>query len=283
MEKIKLANGYEIPLLGFGVFQITDLKLCEESVSSALKTGYRLFDTAACYGNERAVGNALKKSGLSREEVYISTKVWIQDAGYDETMRSFYKSLNNLQTDYLDLYFIHMPYSDYHGSWRAMEDLYVQGKIRALGVSNFRADRLVDLILSHHVRPAINQIELHPYCQQQDLLQVMEKYGIKAMAWAPFAEGRNGLFADKTLIEIGTKYGKSSAQIVLRWLTQCGIVAIPKSVNADRIKTNFDIWDFTLSPAETARITAMDLRKNLILDTESVSEICRLYSICFQQ
>lgn len=194
MEKIVLNNGVEMPLLGFGVFQITDEKQCEECVLNALKIGYRLIDTAACYGNERAVGNAIKRSGIAREDIFISSKVWIQDAGYQETMKSFEKTLENLQTDYLDLYLIHMPYGNYHGSYQAMEELYHAGKIKAVGVCNFLPDRLVDLILTHSVVPAVNQIEMHPFYQQTELREIMKKYHIQTMAWAPFAEGQKEYF-----------------------------------------------------------------------------------------
>lgn len=235
MENITLNNGVKMPLLGFGVFQITDEKECEESVRTALKTGYRLIDTAACYGNERAVGKAVKESGIPRSEIFLSSKVWIQDAGYEATKKSFEKTLKNLQTDYLDLYLIHMPYGDYYGSWRAMEELYEAGKIKAIGVCNFEEDRLADLILNNKIVPAVNQIELHPFFQQKKTRSLMEKYEIKAMAWAPFAEGQNQIFTNPKLEEIGKQYQKTSAQVILRWLNQEQIIAIPKSVHEDRI------------------------------------------------
>ena len=229
MERIQLNNGVEMPQLGFGVFQITDEKVCEHSVLNTLKAGYRLIDTAACYGNERAVGEAVKKSGICREEIFLTSKVWIQDTGYQATKKSFEKTLENLQTDYLDLYLIHMPYGDYHGSYEAMEELYQAGRIKAIGVCNFLPDRLVDLILSHSVVPAINQIELHPFCQQRELRQLMEKYNIQTMAWAPFAEGQNCIFQNETLTEIGNKYGKTPAQVILRWM--CGRKILLQSQN----------------------------------------------------
>lgn len=283
MERIRLHNGVEMPLLGLGVFQVTDGKVCRESVLTALRTGYRLIDTAACYGNEKAVGEAIRESGIPREEIFLTSKVWIQDAGYEKTMRSFAKTLENLGTDYLDLYLIHMPYGDYHGSWRAMEELYHAGKIKAIGVCNFLPDRLLDLILSHEVTPAVNQIELHPFCQQKALRQVMAAYGIVPMAWAPFAEGQNGIFTHPILAEIGRPYGKTPAQVVLRWLRQNGIVAIPKSVHAERIQQNFAVEDFTLSPADMVQIGALDTEKPLILDVPSLNEVYRLHGIRFEQ
>lgn len=280
---IQLNNGVKMPPLGFGVFQITDQTVCRQSVLTALRTGYRLIDTAACYGNEKAVGEAIRESGLDRKELFLTSKVWIQDAGYEKTMRSFEKTLENLQTDYLDLYLIHMPYGDYHGSWRAMEELYHAGKIRAIGECNFLPDRLTDLILSHEIIPAINQIELHPFCQQRLLRQVMEQYHITPMAWAPFAEGQNGMFTNPVLTAIGARYGKSPAQVALRWLLQEGIVAIPKSVHAERIQQNFDVDDFVLSPADMVQISAMDTGHSLILDVPSLNEVYRLHSIRFEQ
>ena len=280
---IQLNSGVKMPPLGFGVFQITDQTICKHSVLTALRTGYRLIDTAACYGNEKAVGEAIRESGLDRKDLFLVSKVWIQDADYEKTMRSFEKTLENLQTDYLDLYLIHMPYGDYHGSWRAMEELYHAGKIRAIGVCNFLPDRLTDLILSHEIVPAVNQIELHPFCQQRLLRQVMEQYHITPMAWAPFAEGQNGMFTDPVLTAIGAQYGKSPAQVALRWLRQEGIVAIPKSIHAERIQQNFDVDDFVLSPADMVQISAMDTGHSLILDVPSLNEVYRLHSIRFEQ
>lgn len=283
MDTITLNNGVEMPLEGLGVFQVTDEVECERAMADALDAGYRLFDTAACYGNERAVGAALAKSGVAREEAFLVSKVWIQDAGYERTKASFEKTLSNLGTDYLDLYLIHMPYGDYHGSWRAMENLLAEGRVRAIGVCNFLPDRLADLILSHNVVPAVNQIELHPFCQQRAVRRLMDDYGIAAMAWGPFAEGRREIFVDGTLSDIGAPYGKTSAQVILRWLRQEGIIAIPKSVHADRIRQNIDIDDFELAPADMARIQAMDERRPLILDVASVLEAYRLHGIVFEQ
>ncbi len=283
MDTVELNNGIKMPLLGFGVFQVTDASVCEAAVLHAIKTGYRMIDTAACYGNERAVGNAVKKSGIRREDIFLVSKVWIQDAGYEKTMRSFAKTLENLQTDHLDLYLIHMPYGDYHGSWRAMEELYREGKVRAIGVCNFLADRLADLILSHEIVPAVNQIELHPFCQQRNLREVMKRYDIAPMAWAPFAEGRNGLFSNQMLAMIGKKYGKSPAQVVLRWLRQNGIIAIPKSVHEERIEQNFAVDDFTLSEEDMRAVETLDNGHPLILDITSLDEVYRLHGIKFEQ
>ena len=283
MDTIQLNNGVTMPLMGLGVFQVTDQQVCKESVLSALKIGYRLIDTAACYGNEKAVGEAIRESGLDRKELFLTSKVWIQDAGYEKTMHSFEKTLKNLGTDYLDLYLIHMPYGDYHGSWRAMEELHRAGKIRAIGVCNFLPDRLTDLILSHEIIPAVNQIELHPFCQQRSLRQVMAQYHIAAMAWAPFAEGQNGIFTHPVLTEIGKQYGKTPAQVVLRWLRQEGVVAIPKSVHAERIAQNFDVDDFTLSAADMVQISELDMGKPLILNVPSLNEVYRLHNIRFKQ
>lgn len=283
MDTIQLNNKVTMPLLGFGVFQITDQELCEQSVLNALNTGYRMIDTAASYGNEEAVGNAINESGIAREDIFISSKVWIQDAGYEKTMKSFEKTLHNLQTDYLDLYLIHMPYGDYHGSWRSMEDLYRSGRVKAIGVCNFFEDRLVDLILSHEIVPAVNQIEMHPFCQQKDLRTVMQQYDIKTMTWAPFAEGNNGIFTNKTLAEIGVKYGKSPAQVILRWFRQNDIITIPKSIRLECIQENFMVDDFALSGEDMIQIEHMDLVGSLILEIQNLDEVYRLHKIQFEQ
>ncbi len=283
MDTITLNNGVEMPLEGLGVFQVTDEAECERAVLEALRAGYRLVDTAACYGNERAVGAALRESGVPRDEVFLVSKVWIQDAGYERTRASFERTLENLGTSYLDLYLIHMPYGDYHGSWRAMEELLADGHVRAIGVCNFMPDRLSDLILTHDVAPAVNQIELHPFCQQRPLRQLMGRYDIVPMAWAPFAEGLRGLFSDHTLTAIGAAHGKTAAQVVLRWLRQEGVVAIPKSVHAERIRENLDVDDFELTAADLAQIDAMDEGSSLILDVPDVREVYRLHGITFEQ
>lgn len=283
MKQIQLNNGVSMPQLGYGVFQIDDLAQCEQGVRYALQIGYRLIDTAACYGNEAAVGRAITKSDVPREDIFISSKVWIQDSGYEKTMASFQKTLDNLQTDYLDLYLIHMPYGDYYGSWRAIEDLYRAGKIRAIGVCNFLPDRLVDLIQSFDVVPAVNQIELHPFSQRRELRDLMAKYRIAPMAWAPFAEGQNHLFTHPVLKAIGDQYGKTPAQVTLRWLQQNDVIAIPKSVHMERIRQNYAVDDFTLSDADMVKINALDTGHPLILDVDTCKEAYRLHQITFVQ
>lgn len=283
MKKIQLNNGLEMPLRGLGVFQVTDKNVCEQTVLQALNIGYRMIDTAACYGNETAVGNAIEKSGIERKDIFIVSKVWIQDAGYDKTKKSFFKTLENLKTDYLDLYLVHMPYGDYHGSWRAMEELYKEGRVKAIGVCNFLEDRLTDLILSHEIVPAVNQMELHPFCQQKKLREMMKKYDIKPMAWAPFAEGKDDIFQNETLSAIGKKYGKTPAQVILCWLMQSGIIAIPKSVHEERLKENFSTGNFVLSDDDMKRIEAMDRKESLILNITSLDEVYRLHNIRFEQ
>ncbi|KAH0792568.1 aldo/keto reductase [Histomonas meleagridis] len=272
-----------MPLLGFGVYLVTDLEECEKSVLFALKSGYRMIDTAAVYGNEKAVGKAIKESGIPREEIFIVSKVWIQDADYEKTKQSFAKTLENLQTNYLDLYLIHMPYGDYHGSWRAMEELYSEGKIRAIGVSNFLEDRLVDLVLTHKIVPAVNQVELHPFFQQKSLRKVMEKYQIKPMAWGPLAQGKNDIFKSPILNSISEKYHKTPAQVILRWLIQSQIIAIPKSVHENRIQENININDFNLSDTDIEQIEQMDTGKCLILNITSLEEVYRLHGMHFEQ
>lgn len=254
-----------------------DLNQCEESVLHALKTGYRLIDTAVAYENEEAVGNAIKRSGIKREEIFITSKAWISYDGYKKTLQSFEQTLKKLQTDYLDLYLIHMPLGDYHGTWRAMEELYKAGKINAIGVCNFLEDRLVDLILSHEIVPAVNQVEMHPFNQQQELRKVMGKYNIKTMAWGPFAEGKNGIFTNEVLVNIGKKYGKSAAQVIIRWFREKGVITIPKSVHPERIEENFQVDDFTLTNEDMEEIENLDLKHSLILDITSLDEIYRMH------
>lgn len=283
MEKLQLSNGFELPILGFGVYQIGDLDECRRSVASALDWDYRLIDTAAFYGNERAVGDALRESAIPREEVSLSSKVWIQQNGYEGTMQSFEKTLINLQTDYLDLYLIHMPYGDYQGSWRAMEDLYDQGRVRAIGVCNFLPDRLIDLILSSRIAPMVNQIELHPFTQQIALRKVMAEQGVAPMAWAPLAKGRRGIFDNPVLMRIGQRYGKSPAQIILRWLTQQGICAIPKSAHEERIRENHNIADFSLDDDDMHDIRAMDTGGRLFLNVDTPEETTRLHGLSYTQ
>jgi diketogulonate reductase-like aldo/keto reductase len=260
VDHVKLNNGIQMPILGFGVFQVQDLKECENAVLTALETGYRLIDTAASYMNESAVGIAIRKSGVAREDLFITTKLWVQDAGYEKTKKAFDRSLNRLQTDYLDLYFIHQPYGDVHGSWRAMEELYKAGKIKAIGVSNFQPDRIMDIIAFNEVVPAVNQIETHPFNQQIDTQKFLEDNKVQIESWGPFAEGRNYLFKNELLLTIAAKYNKSVAQVVLSWLIQRGVVAIPKSVRKERIQENFNVFDFELTLADMASIATLDMK-----------------------
>ena len=258
MKNVTLNNGIQMPVLGFGVYQITDPAECEQAVYDALMAGYRLIDTAAAYKNEEAVGKAVIKSGIPRDELFITTKLWIQDAGYDSTKRAFEESLKRLQTDYLDLYLIHQPFGDIYSSWRAMEDLYNEGKIRAIGVSNFLPDRLLDLILHNKITPAVNQVETHPFLQQIENAEFMKENNVQIESWAPFAEGKNNIFQNEILLSIAGKYNKSVAQIILRWLTQRDIVVIPKSVRKERIIENFDIFDFELSKEDMEKIATLN-------------------------
>ncbi|WP_323173670.1 aldo/keto reductase [Natrialba sp. PRR66] len=266
METVTLNNDVEMPILGFGTYQIDDLEVCERSVSDALRTGYRLIDTAAGYENEEAVGRAIETSDVAREDVFVTTKLWIQDAGYESTKRAFERSLDRLGLDYLDLYLIHQPFGDVHGSWQAMEDLYHEDKIRAIGVSNFHPDRLIDLIVHNEVVPAVNQIETHPFYQRTEDAEFMSRHEIQHESWGPFAEGRNNLFENDVLVSIGKQYSKSAAQVVLRWLIQRGIVAIPKSVHEERIVENFDIFDFELSTDDMNTISELNEFESLFPD-----------------
>lgn len=259
MQKIRLNNGSEMPLLGFGVFQMTDAAECERAVIDAIDTGYRLIDTAASYQNETQVGNALKQSGIPRDDIFVTTKLWLQDASYEGAKAQFERSLNRLQLDHVDLYLIHQPYGDVHGAWRAMEELQQAGKIRDIGVSNFHPDRLADLIAFNNVMPAVNQIEVNPFNQQLQAVPWMQSRGIQPQAWAPFAEGRNGLFQHPVLAAIGAKRGKSVGQIVLRWIFQRGIASLAKSVRKERMEENIDILDFELTQDEMVQITALDM------------------------
>ncbi len=278
MQKVLLNNGLEMPLLGFGVFQVTDLDECENGVYEAINAGYRLIDTAASYGNEAAVGKAIKRSGVARKELFITTKLWIQDTGYENTRKAFEKSLQRLKLDYLDLYLIHQPYGDIYGSWRAMEELYNEGKIRAIGVSNFHPDRVMDLIMHNKVVPAVNQIETHPFCQQLETQKFLLENKIQIESWGPFAEGKNNLFQNELLLSIAGKYKKSVAQVILRWLTQRKVVAIPKSVHKERIIENLNIFDFDLSAVELDKITTLDTKKSLFFDHRDPEIVKRLSS-----
>jgi 2,5-diketo-D-gluconate reductase A len=255
-----------MPLLGFGVFQIADLAECERAVPDALSVGYRLLDTAASYGNEEAVGNAIKRSGVPREELFITTKLWINDAGYDKTRRAFERSMQRLQLDTLDLYLIHQPVGDVYGAWRAMEELHREGRIRAIGVSNFHPDRVMDFIMHHEVKPAVNQIETHPFHQQVEAQKFLQENGVQMESWGPFAEGKNNIFHNTLLKSIADNHGKSIAQVVVRWLTQRGIVAIPKSVRKERMAENFDVFDFELSAHEMSSIATLDTGTSSFFD-----------------
>jgi len=266
MQKVLLNNSVEMPILGFGVFQIADAEECERSVFDALQAGYRLLDTAAAYGNEEAVGKAIKRSGVTREEIFVTTKLWIQDAGYESAKRAFERSLKRLQLDYLDLYLIHQPYGDVYGSWRAMEELNREGRVRAIGVSNFYPDRLMDLMVHNEVVPAVNQIETHPFCQQIVAQQFMQENNVQIESWGPFAEGKNNIFGNDLLRSIAGKYGKTVAQVILRWLTQRGVVVIPKSVRQERIIENYNIFDFELSAEDMAAIVSLDTKQSLFFD-----------------
>ncbi|SFV31733.1 Aldo/keto reductase [Thermoflavifilum thermophilum] len=266
MEMITLNNGVKMPILGFGVFQISDLEVCERSVLHALQTGYRLIDTAAAYMNEEAVGRAIRKSGVPREELFITTKLWIQDAGYEKAKLAFRRSLKKLQLDYLDLYLIHQPFNDVYGAWRAMEELYREGKIRAIGVSNFLPDRLMDLICYNDITPAVNQVETHPFHQQVENQRFMESLRVQIESWAPFAEGKNQIFENPVLVSIARKHQKSVAQVILRWLIQRRVVVIPKSVHPERIEENFRVFDFTLDEEDMQAIRQLDTHQSLFLD-----------------
>lgn len=263
MKKVTLNNGVEMPILGFGVFQITDLEECEQSVLTAIESGYRLIDTAASYQNETAVGKAIKRSAVPREELFITTKLWIEDTGYEKTKEAIERSLNKLQLDYLDLYLIHQPYGDIHGSWRAMEELYKAGKIRAIGISNFHPDRVVDLMAFNEIVPAVNQIETHPFHQQIETQKFLMENNVQIQSWASFAEGKNDLFNNELLASIGKKYNKSVAQVVLRWLTQRGVAVIPKSVNRGRMIENINVFDFELTAEDMAAIQSLDTKESL--------------------
>jgi diketogulonate reductase-like aldo/keto reductase len=266
MENVILNNGVEMPILGFGVYQVTDLNECETSVLNAINAGYRLIDTAQVYGNEVAVGKAIKKSGVARNKLFITTKLWVSDVSYDKAKKAFERSLANLGLDYLDLYLIHQPYGDVHGAWHAMEELYKEGKIRAIGISNFQPDRVMDMIVFNEVVPAVNQIETHPFNQHIETQKFLMENKVQIESWGPFAEGRNDIFKNEVLASIGEKYNKSIAQVILRWLTQRGVVAIPKSVRKERIIENFNIFDFKLSTADMEAIATLDTGKSLFFD-----------------
>lgn len=279
MQKVMLNNEVEMPILGFGVFQVPDPEECERSVSEALRTGYRLIDTAAAYLNEEAVGKAIKTSGVPREELFVTTKLWVQDAGYERAKKAFEKSLKRLQLDYLDLYLIHQPYGDVYGSWRAMEELYGEGRTRAIGVSNFQPDRIMDLILHNKVVPAVNQIETHPFNQQIENQAFLQANNVQIESWGPFAEGRNNIFQNELLVSIARKHDKTVAQVILRWLIQRGVVVIPKSVHKERIVENFDVFDFELTSEDMAAIAALDTKKSSFFDHRDPEAVKRLSAV----
>ena len=266
MEYVTLNNGVKMPMLGFGVYQIKDPKECEQAVADAISVGYRLIDTAASYGNEEAVGRAVRRCKVPREELFITTKLWISDTSYEGARKAFQKSMDKLGLDYLDLYLIHQPMNDYYGAWRAMTELYKEGKIRAIGVCSFYPDRLADLVAFNEVAPAVNQVETNIFFQQKKAQEVMEEKGVQMESWAPFAEGRGNLFGNPVLKGIGEKYGKSVAQVVLRWQIQRGIVCIPKSVKKERMEQNIQVFDFELSDADMELIAALDTNCSAFFD-----------------
>jgi 2,5-diketo-D-gluconate reductase A len=271
-----LNNGVQMPLLGFGVYQIADLAECERCVTDALSVGYRLLDTAAAYGNEEAVGSAIRKSGVPREELFVTTKLWISDAGYDKALRAFDRSMQRLQLETLDLYLIHQPIGDVYGAWRAMEKLHREGRIRAIGISNFPPDRVMDFLMHQEVKPAVNQIETHPFHQQVETQKFLEENGVQIESWGPFAEGKNDIFHNRVLQSIADKHHKTIAQVVIRWLTQRSVVAIPKSVRKERIAENFSIFDFQLSDADMRSIATLDTGTSAFFDHRDPAMVKRL-------
>jgi diketogulonate reductase-like aldo/keto reductase len=266
MEKVTLNNGVEMPILGFGIFQVTDLAECERSVVDAIGSGYRLIDTAQSYLNEEAVGRAIKRGGVPRADLFITTKLWIQSNGYEGTKGAFERSLKRLQLDYLDLFLIHQPYGDVYGEWRAMEELYKERKVRAIGVSNFQPDRLMDLIIHNEILPVVNQVETHPFYQQNETQQFLRENHIQIESWGPFAEGKNNIFHNELLKSIADKYKKSIAQVILRWLIQRSVVAIPKSVRKERMEENFNVFDFQLSADDMEAIKTLDTNASSFFD-----------------
>ncbi len=278
MQTIKLNNGVEIPILGFGVFQIADPAECERSVVDAIQTGYRHIDTAASYQNEEAVGKGIKQSSVAREKLFITTKLWIQRNGYEDTLKAFENSLRRLQLDYIDLYLIHQPFGDVYGEWRAMEQMYHQGKVRAIGVSNFQPDRIMDLMIHHEITPVVNQIEVNPFQQQIDTQKFLQDNNVRVEAWAPFAEGRNNIFQNETLVSIAAKHQKSVAQVILRWLVQRGMIALAKSTRKERMMENINVFDFELTGEELAAITTLDTKTSSFFDHRDPEMVKRLGS-----
>jgi diketogulonate reductase-like aldo/keto reductase len=267
MQNIKLNNGITMPLLGYGVFQIPDAAECERCVIEAIETGYRLIDTAASYMNEQAVGNAIRNSGIARNDLFVTTKLWVQDTGYENTKNAIRKSLDRLQLDYIDLYLIHQPYGDVFGSWRAMEEHYEAKQIRAIGVANFKMDQIMNLmVFGARIPPSVNQVETHPFNQQQDVQKFLQDNNVQMQSWGPFAEGKNNIFMNERLVSLSTKYQKSVAQVILCWLTQRGVIAIPKSVRKERMVENFNIFDFNLSTDDMEAMKSLDTKTSLFFD-----------------
>ncbi|MHB8132051.1 MAG: aldo/keto reductase [Mobilitalea sp.] len=279
MKYVELNNGVKMPILGYGVFQIPDQEECERCVLDAIEVGYRLIDTAQGYGNEAAVGNAIKKCGVPREELFITTKIWISNYGYENAKKSIEESLERLQLDYIDLLLIHQPFNDYYGTYRAMEELNKEGKLKSIGVSNFYPDRLIDLIKYNDIVPAVNQVETHPFNQQVKANEIMKKYGVQIQAWAPFAEGKNNLFSDETLKTVGDKYNKSNAQVALRYLIQRGVSVIPKTVSKERMKQNIDVFDFELMDEDMDVIASLDKAESLFFSHYDPEVVERLTSL----
>ncbi|MEI0565034.1 aldo/keto reductase [Brachyspira pulli] len=269
MKKVKLNNGLEMPILGFGVFQIPNYEECKKSVLNAIEAGYRYIDTASAYLNEEAVGKAVKESGVRREEIFIATKLWVQDAGYENTKRAFEVSIKKLGLDYLDVYLLHQAYGDYYGSWRAMEEFYKEGRIKALGVCNFDSLRLVDLCMNFEIKPVIDQVELHPFFQRQELIEVMKEYDVLPQAWGPLAEAGQGIFENEVLLKIAKKYNKTAAQVILRWNIERGVMIIPKTVYKNRMEENINIWDFKLDKEDMEAIVKLDIGYSKIIDHTS--------------
>ena len=279
VETVKLNNGIEMPLEGFGVFQVPDPAVCEQAVLDAIATGYRLIDTAAAYMNEEAVGRAIAKCGVPREELFITTKLWVQDASYEGAKQAIETSMKKLGLDYIDLYLIHQPMGDYIGAYRAMEEAYMAGKLKAIGVCNCYPHVLADICETVEVKPAVNQVELHPFFQQENALALMREYGVHPEAWGPFAEGSHGIFTHPVLTAIGQKYGKSAAQVALRWNVQRGVTVIPKSIHRERMEQNIDIWDFQLSDGDMAEIAKLDIGRSEIVDHSDPKFVQMLHSM----
>lgn len=279
MKEVTLSNGMKMPILGFGVYQITDPKECEQAVLDALEAGYRLIDTAASYKNEEAVGSAIKKSGIKREDIFLTTKLWVSDVTYEGAKASIDRQLKLLDTPYIDLYLIHQPFNDVYGAWKAMNEAVLEGKIKAIGISNFRSDRLVDFCINNEVKPVVNQIEINPFNQNIEEVEWMNKYNVQAEAWAPFAEGRNDIFSNPILKEIGNKYNKSIAQVIVRWLIQRNIVVLCKSINKNRIIENFNVFDFNLSDEDMILISSLDNKESQFFSHYNPSVVERINNL----